>query len=101
MFGEQHNLYLYGLICTSPRHSLPAGQHLQNLEGQIRAKTTGRHPNQFEEARRTDTPYRTRPATNGATVLGPPGRQVLATRVPEATATEIAERIRRWLVANT
>ncbi len=71
------NLYLYGLICTSPRRIVPSGKDLQDLEGQIRAETTSRHPHQLEEARRADVPHRTRTAANGTTVLGPTGRQVL------------------------
>jgi hypothetical protein len=50
-----------------------------NIRGrQKRAEASSGHSDQFEEARWADTPHRTRP-----------------------TVSQIAEHIRRWLVANT
>lgn len=71
------NSCLCGRDLRSPCRSLPSGQHLQNLEGQIRAEATSRHPHCLEEVRWTDASHRTRPATSGTTVLSPPCRQVL------------------------
>jgi hypothetical protein len=89
-------MYLYSLIYTTLRRIVPSRQRLQHPEGQIRAdirislKRRGGRTHRIELARQ------------------PVGRRYwvrrdgkYSTKMPEATATQIAERIRRWLVANT
>jgi hypothetical protein len=83
----------------SPRRIVLSRQHLPYLDGQILAETTCGRPHQPENVRWADAPHYARAAADGKTVLGPRGRQALD-QVAEETAPQIAERIRRWLVAN-
>ena len=73
--------------------------HLQHLEGPTPAETTCGHRISLEMAvgRRTAlNPYGSRRQDG----IGSAGRKH-SIKVPMATATQIAERIRRWLAANT